>query len=199
MTKAKGNIFIISGLLLLAAALCLAGYNRWDSKRAEKASDEIVEKLAGTVYDHVSYGDPTGYSINREMPTEEIDGYDYIGIIEIPSLGLSLPVMAEWDYTRLKISPCRYTGSYYTDDMVVCAHNYAKHFSHIKWIEMGAEVYFTNVEGELFRYTVSNRETVQPTAVGDMIDSDGDWDLTLFTCNTGGRTRCAVRCIRITD
>ena len=25
------------------------------------------------------------------------------------------------------------------------------------------------------------------------------WDLTLFTCNTGGQTRCAVRCIRAED
>ena len=24
-----------------------------------------------------------------------------------------------------------------------------------------------------------------------------EWDLTLFTCNTGGQTRCAVRCSRV--
>ena len=59
---------------------------------------------------------------------------------------------------------------------------------------------FTNVEGVVYRYIVSNRETVRPMDVDYMIDNQSDksekWDLTLFTCNTGGQTRCAVRCIR---
>lgn len=41
-------------------------------------------------------------------------------------------------------------------------------------------------------------ETLQPTQVEQMITkSDTDeWDLTMFTCNTGGgRTRCTVRCV----
>ena len=196
MKRKKSNFFIITGLLFLIAALCLAGYNRWDAERARRASEEIVDKLGETVYSDVHEGI---YSIDRDMPTEVIDGYEYIGIIEIPSLELSLPVMAEWDYTRLKISPCRYTGSYYNDDMVVCAHNYVKHFGPIMRLEMGAEIYFTNVEGELFRYIVTNRETVPPTSVSDMTEAEsGGWDLTLFTCTVGGRTRSAVRCERIT-
>ena len=35
-------------------------------------------------------------------------------------------------------------------------------------------------------------ETLMPTAVEEM--ESGDWDLTLFTCTVGGRTRVAVRC-----
>lgn len=139
----------------------------------------------------------------KDMPVEMIDGYPYIGFLEIPSLGLSLPVMADWDYDRLQISPCRYSGSYFTDDLTICAHNYARHFSPVKWIEMGADVYFTNVNGESIHYITSNIQTVQPTHIDDMIensansDSTNEWDMTLFTCNTGGQTRCAVRCTRI--
>lgn len=139
----------------------------------------------------------------REMPTTVIDGYSYIGFLEIPSLSLSLPVMTDWDYNRLKVSPCRYSGSYYTDDLVICGHNYARHFSPIKWISMGADVYFTNVNGESIHYITSNIETVKPTNIDSMIDNinnggnGNDWDMTLFTCNTGGQTRCAVRCTRV--
>ena len=45
---------------------------------------------------------------------------------------------------------------------------------------------------------MSNVETIQPTDIDKMITaSDEDaWDLTLFTCTTGGRARCAVRCTR---
>ena len=140
----------------------------------------------------------------KDMPVEEIDGYRYIGFLEIPSLGLSLPVMENWDYTRLKISPCRYTGSYYTDDLVICGHNYFRHFTPVKdSLGMGEDVYFTNVLGESIHYKTVNKETLAPTNIAEMVsnnsnsESQDDWDLTLFTCNLGGQTRAAVRCQRI--
>ena len=143
MKKKKGTVLILLGMLMIAAALGLTAYNIWDGKRAEQASGEIAEVLvekisedAGQSGMQVPMFDPS-----TPMPVEAIDGYEYIGILEIPSLNLSLPVMSEWDYTRLKISPCRFTGSYYADDLVICAHNYATHFSPIKWIEIGADIY----------------------------------------------------------
>ncbi|MDO4324245.1 MAG: sortase [Lachnospiraceae bacterium] len=204
----KGLFLITTGLLLIAAALLLVLYNLRENDRAGRASAEIVKKLEETIdndgpdalkddgADQDAAG--TGAEQGQELPTVEIDGYQYIGILEIPCLSLKLPVMAEWDYERLKISPCRYSGSCYLDDMVICAHNYAKHFSPVKWLEIGEEVYFITVDGRVNRYQVSNRETVQPTAVEEMIDNTREaWDLTLFTCNTSGLTRCAVRCERI--
>ena len=206
MKKKKGTVLILLGMLMIAAALGLTAYNIWDGKRAEQASQEIAEVLVEKISEdagqsglQVPIFDPS-----TPMPVEVIDGYEYIGVLEIPSLNLSLPVMSEWDYTRLRISPCRFTGSYYADDLVICAHNYAKHFSSIKWIEIGADIYLTNVKGMTIHYIVTNRETVEPTAVEQMIantknseTSTLEWDMTLFTCNTGGQTRCAVRCRRV--
>lgn len=192
----KGLLSITVGLLLIAAALVLVLYNLWDAKRAEKVSGEIVEKLEAIIPDK----NPNlhGYdNSNKEMPTIEIDGYLYIGILDIPSLGLRLPVMADWDYKRLKISPCRYSGTYYSDDMVICAHNYARHFSSIRWADIGEDVYFTTVDGWVYHYQISNRETIQAAAAKDMIDhTKEDWDMTLFTCNTSGQTRCAIRLLK---
>ena len=205
-----GNIMITMGLLLFVAALVLVLYNVWDGKRAERASTAIVEELEKVIPDEVEEPEevivPEGLEpeIDPTMPTEMIDGYAYIGTLKIPALGLNLPVMAECDYTRLKISPCVFSGSYKTSDLVICAHNYARHFSPVKWIDLGADVYLTTVDGVMYSYKVSNIETVQPTAVDQMIKNSNndknvsnDWDMTLFTCNTGGQTRCAVRCTRM--
>ena len=134
-----------------------------------------------------------------QMPTEEADGYSYIGVLSIPSRDISLPVMATWDYGKLTKAPCRYSGSYYTGDLVICAHNYTRHFFPMINMDIGTEVCLLTVDGVVLRYVVSNRETVQPTACDQMIDSDADWDLTLFTCNLGGQTRCAVRCLLVAD
>jgi len=138
-----------------------------------------------------------------KMPTVTIDGYDYIGSLTVPSLALELPVMADWDYERLKISPCVFSRNYFSDDLVICGHNFPSHFSPLWEIPMGEEVLFTTSDGTVYRYVVSNRETVKPDDVSTMttnahsaIPGTGDWDLTLFTCNLGGQTRCAVRCVR---
>ena len=206
--KTKGNLLITLGILLIAAAIGLAGYNLWDAGRAQKAAEEITGQLISEIESKVEDGKTAAPYIdpNTPMPVEVIDGYEYIGVLEIPSEGLSLPVMKEWDYTRLKISPCRFTGSYYSDDLVICAHNYMRHLGPLLQIGIGEDIYFTNVDGLSIRYIVTNRETVEPTAVEQMIENTSnsetsllDWDLTLFTCNLGGQTRCAVRSSRAAE
>ena len=206
MNRKIGNMLILLGLLLLLGAGGLTAYNIWDGIRAERASQHIIQEM--------DIGQDLVEALDREpdddpeMPVIEVEGYYYIGILEIPSLQLTLPVMDRWDYTRLKISPCVYSGSYKTDDLVICAHNYARHFSPVKWIDIGADVYLITVDCRVYHYQVTNRETLQPGAVENMIENtnnttDGtitnEWDLTLFTCNTGGQTRCAVRCARIRE
>ncbi len=131
----------------------------------------------------------------REMPTVTLGGYRYIGMLDVQSLDLSLPVMEEWDYDRLRVSPCRFAGNVYEDNLVICAHNYPQHFTPLKYAPLGTEVKFTDAEGNEFLYAVSSVETIGPNDVEGMIH--GDWDLTLFTCNTNGQTRCAIRCDRI--
>ena len=204
----KGNLLITLGILLIAAAAGLAGYNLWDAGRAQKAAEEITGQLISDIESKVEDGKTAApyMDANPPMPVEMIDGYEYIGVLEIPSEGLSLPVMKEWDYTRLKISPCRFTGSYYSDDLVICAHNYMRHLGPLLQIGIGEDIYFTSVDGLTIHYIVTNRETVEPTAVEQMIENTSnsetsllDWDLTLFTCNLGGQTRCAVRCSRAAD
>ena len=213
-----GILFVILGVLCILGAIGLVGYNIWDSDRAEKASSEALDELIDRIEDTVELIDDDGVLHTRvmedkdpanetEMPVIEADGYGYIGFLFFPSLELTLPVMDTWDYDRLTISPCRYTGSYYTDDLVICGHNYTRHFMPVKDdLKMGDDVYFINVKGERIHYIVVNKETVAPTAIEDMInnmnnneDSINKWDLTLFTCNTGGQTRAAVRCERVEE
>ncbi|MGN0969549.1 MAG: sortase, partial [Evtepia sp.] len=58
-------------------------------------------------------------------------------------------------------------------------------------------VLFTDADGNQFRYTVAQVETLAKTAVEEM--AAGDWDLTLFTCTLGGQTRVTVRCVETKD
>ena len=203
MAQKIGKICMVLGALLILGSVALLGYNQWDANRADQASQEALGKLEETLNETITEQaesvvlqpelDP-----EQEMTVTEIDGWEYIGYLSIPSIGRELPVMSQWSYAGLKVAPGRYSGSTYADNMVVCAHNYAKHFSPIKWLALGTEVYFTDMDGLRWSYEVTNVETIQPTDIEKMITADDqdDWDLTLFTCTTGGRARCAVRCKR---
>ena len=200
---------ITMGLLLIAAALFLVGYNLYDDARAARSVEQIIGQMdEPQLAETEERGDaaPEGegrlaeipdYILNPEMdmPEEIIDGHGYIGVLEIPAYGLTLPVMSEWSYPNLKIAPCRYQGSPYTDDLILAAHNYTRHFGNLKCLEAGDRITFTDVDGNVFSYEVALVETLMPTAIDAM--ESGDWDLTLFTCTIGGAYRVTVRCERL--
>jgi sortase A len=126
------------------------------------------------------------------MPTVEVDGYDYIGTLEIPSLSLDLPVMSSWSYAGLNIAPGRYSGSAYMNDLVIAGHNYSSHFGSLKTLAVGDSVLFTDVDGNEFDYEVASVDRLEPTQVAEM--KAGDYPLTLFTCTLNGAARVTVRC-----
>lgn len=195
----KGKVFMMMGLLLIAAAFLLSGYNIWEGKRAEKSVEESVSCLEEAIFEEESSDagemkTVPDYILNPdiEMPIEYVNGNGYIGILNIPSLGLELSVMSEWSYPNLKISPCRYKGSAYQNNLIILAHNYTSHFGTLKNLRIGDSVTFTDVDGNVFCYKVAELEVLMPTAIEEM--QSGNWDLTLFTCTLGGQSRVTVRC-----
>jgi sortase A len=186
--RKASTILVVVGLLLIIAALALTGYNLWENYRAGKNAQTVAEKLEGDINDGNGKIDP-----NMEMPVKMIKGKKYIGVLEMPTLNLMLPVLSEWSYPNLKLAPCRYTGSAYESNMVIAAHNYLTHFGRLKELNIGDTIIFKDMDGNRFVYEVYETEILQPTDIDKM--KDGGYDLTLFTCTIGGKTRYTVRCM----
>ena len=182
---------MILGIILVLGALSLFLYNRYDDRRAEQEAGQKLEQLEEIIDSREKEELPLYYS---EMKTVDIDGYAYIGYLSIPVLGLELPVMSEWDYERLKISPCRYDGSVDTDNLVIAAHNYSRHFGRLGELTEGDEVYFTDVDGVVTVSGVADIIGLRAEEVQEI--RLGGFDLTLFTCDYSGQTRVTVRCMR---
>lgn len=220
MKKHLGGIMILVGVLLVLASVGLVSYNTYDSARAGMESDRVLDELEDLIQHnpipvptHIQYidvdadgnesvrdelvyvsPDDETQTVGQTIPTVQVDEWKYIGVLQIPSLRLTLPVLHKWDYSRLRIAPCRYYGSVYKHNLVIAGHNYSVHFSPVRSIRLGADVYFTDVYGTRYHYRVSKTETVQPDQVAYMVTTNGEWELTLFTCNLGGATRFACRC-----
>ena len=82
-----------------------------------------------------------------------------------------------------------------TNDLVIAAHNYDRHFGRLKTLQGGESVTFTDMDGIVTSYEVEKVETLKPTAVDEVQNSD--YDLVLYTCTLGGKTRVTVFCNRI--
>ncbi|MBD9227742.1 MAG: sortase [Clostridiales bacterium] len=199
----KGKILTGVGLLLIAAALLLTVYNIRESDRAGAESEEMVVRMESLTADLPERLETEKKELvpeykknpEMEMPTVEVNGQECVGMIEIPALGLKLPVISEWSDAKLKKAPCRYSGSAYLKNMIIAGHNYRTHFSGIKRLNPGDSIVFTDADGNVFSYEVAEIETVGGYDIEKM--EAGDWDLTLFTCTNKGKARAAVRCREI--
>lgn len=172
------KLMMVLGAVLILSALSLLAYNQYADAKAGKEADDM---LAGVEA-----------AIGEDLSIAEIDGYEYIGYLTIPSLELKLPVMANWDYYRLNLAPCRQFGTAEAGDLVIAAHNFKSHFGRLKELEAGDEVYFTDMSGREYSYFVADIQTLQPTQVEEVQNSD--YDLVLYTCTIGGASRVTVFC-----
>lgn len=193
MVRKEGNLWMLLGLLLLAAALCLTSYNLWEEYQAEKSARQVLSQMEAQLSEPSAL---PAYLVapEMEMPILIIDGHEYIGYLYIPSLDLSLPVMSQWSYSNLKLAPCRYSGSVYLDNLIIAGHNYKKQFGVLKNLQLGDKIVFTDMDRNSFTYAVSEILVLAPTAVEEL--QAGEWDLTLFTCTPGGQSRVTVRCVK---
>lgn len=207
MPKKAGIAIITVGATLILSALLLLLYNRHEDAQAGQEAESLLVRVEAAVSAQPTDAPavstqatqeaalaPSPTLLDPEMPVVTLDGYDYVGYVEIPMLELKLPVMADWDYKRLKVAPCRQFGSSRTDDLVIAAHNYESHFGHLKDLSVGSTVTFTDMAGIVNTYCVEKIETLNPDDV-DAVQNSG-YDLVLYTCTRGGRTRVTVFCNR---
>ena len=202
--KSKAKIFTWIGKVCLLSALLLHLYNIYDNMNQDQNQKQILEQYTQETnhQQDTSFIQIPDYQLNpeMEMPEVSIPGLEEagcIGIIEIPSINIKLPVLSTWSYSLLKKAPCRYTGSIYLDNMVIAAHNSDAHFKKISNLQEGDIVTFTDAVGNVFTYTVAGIELLQPNEVDNM--TNGQWPLTLFTCTYGGASRVTVRCEKNTE
>lgn len=211
-SKSTGNGFIVAGAVLIFLASALVLYNEVDNYRCEKAAEGVLNEVA----DYVDYEAAINEILegNKENPStavppdtllpEEyvektfvIQDVEYIGVINIPAIDITLPVTSDWDMKKMKSAACRYSGSKGNDDLIICAHNLKAFFSGIKSLDTDDIIIFVDAEGTAYSYRVIQIGTISAYDTEKMLSGSEEWDITLFTCTYGGSDRYAVRAVKI--
>lgn len=177
-----GKTFIIIGWILLIIASIIIGYDYYEATTAYNFADKTASEIRDTMKKEIN-----------DLEEFEHKGKIYIGIIEIPSLNISLPVLRNCTDENLRLAPCRFFGDIYLEEpVVIAAHNYPKFFGNIKLLKKDDTVLFKKLDGQIIQYRVVETESVDGTDVEGMTNTIND--LTLFTCNYSKDKRITVRC-----
>ena len=197
--KSKAGIFLMlaGGAAIIFSLIIIAVNIRLDSQ-GKKNSENVLNILESEISSYsedennITYTDGNGL---KKSKTISVDNNYYSGIIDIPEIGIKLPVMSEWNYDNLNISPCLFYNDEKNNTKIIAGHNYSSHFGKLKQLKQGDYIIFTNAENKRVIYKVLQTEILGSTDTDKMLGGD-DWNLTLFTCSLSGYERVTVRCIQ---
>lgn len=213
MRNKFGILLMLIGAALITGALYLFMHNDQEDRTAEEYAQSLMPAIyqeiqtahdeSEIVSDAPAPESPENTPVELLTPEDlimtekEINGYFYIGYLEIPELNLTLPVMSDWSLKQLRVSPCRYTGSVRGEDLVIMAHNYKSHFGRLSKLSVGSQVIFTDMDSKVWTYEVVAMDILPAEAVEEM--TAGEYDLTLFTCAPNRTHRVTIRCDKVDE
>lgn len=156
MMKQKNDtirkILIIVGACLLAAAMVLLIVWQWNIRTAEQKSKEYAAVIRELIPE--PQGAVPEERRDNAMATLSVDGTDFVGLLEIPKYDSVLPVCDDWGNSAKY--PCRFNGSVYDRTMRIGGTSQKGQYDFYRDISVGDNVFFTDMEGNRFSYTVTD-------------------------------------------
>ncbi len=146
------KILIIIGVCLLAAAIALLFAWQWNIHTSEQKAKEYVNVIRELIPE--PQGAVPEERRDNTMSTLSIDEIDFVGILKLPRFESVLPVCAEWGNPSK--CPCRFSGSVYDQTMQIGGTSQKGQYDFYRDISVGDSVFFTDMEGNRFSYTVTD-------------------------------------------
>lgn len=175
--KKLQRICLLAGIaLLIVAAVVLIAWQGGIRSAGEKAAYYVQSIQALTPQSQSAVPEPR---LDNAMPALSIDGTDFAGIIEVPGFGSALPVGAEWG--KVSQYPCLFDGSAYDSTLQIGASSQAGQYDFYRDISVGDSVFFTDMAGNRFSYTVKDIRYQKHADQATLQKADAD--LTLFIQN----------------
>ena len=138
------------GILLILASLGLLIGFRFYETRAQEESAAAADRLTELLRIRT-----TGVTGEGPMPTLELMGWDYVALLEIPGMDVTLPVCDDWDQRTRAGNPCRYWGSAYEDTLILGGGAMAQ-LDFCARLDLDDRVVVTDLQGREYIYEVKS-------------------------------------------
>lgn len=120
-----------------------------------------------------------------------------IGLIEIPSINISYPILSNSNEDLLKISVCRFFGPLpnRNGNLCIAGHNYKNSmmFSKLYKLNINDSIFITDLNNVRLEYTIYEKSKIKENNL-DCTKDTLDTQITLITCNdTNNKERIVVK------
>ena len=142
------------------------------------------------------YNINTLYSANRNYDTLKLSNdISIIGLIEIPDINVSYPILSNSAENLLKISVCRFSGPLPNriGNLCIAGHNYNNTlmFSKLNKLNLGDNIYITDLNNTKLEYVIYNKFKVKENNLR-CTESSNNIEITLITCNDNNNSERIV-------
>lgn len=191
MKSKKSSIImiIIGALAVIFAAGAFVYIDVAEGQRYDRAVAS-VDKIIGSI-PAVEKRVPTERG-NNMMPSLEIDGENYVAVLDFPTYRFAMPVVATWHSSYIDSVPCRYQGSVYDNTLVIGGSDDEGQFAFADELEAGDLFYLTDMSGGQYKFVV---EAINhANEISDEKFKEGGFDMTIFVRSSGDTEYLLIRC-----
>ena len=178
-------IFFISIIICIIILFYLL-YSYFSKLNESKKTNSIKEKYQVTAL----------YSSNNNYDAIKLsDNISIIGLIEIPSINISYPILSNSSKDLLKISVCRFSGPLpnRNGNLCIAGHNYKNSmmFSKLYQLNIGDSIFITDLNNVKLEYLIYDKFKVKENNL-ECINNTNKTEITLITCNDNNNSERIV-------
>lgn len=204
MKNIKTKIILFISIIFFAISLV----NINSAKTSQKVSASVM-KISNNLYEKENKEEIRIVSQSKikqayvSIP-EKINGHTVIGKIEIPKIELTTYILKDTNKDSLNESVTKLCGPNINSigNFCVIGHNYngSKMFKKLKTLEVGNKILLTDIYNQTIEYEVYDKYKVYPKETKCLSqETNGEREVTLITCTTGGLKRLIIKAREIYD
>lgn len=185
--KQKKYLIILSISIILFIIIVLYLLCSFISKVEQKRKTDILKNK----YNIISlYSSNIGYSSLKLSNDISI-----IGLIEIPKINISYPILENSNENLLKISVCKFSGPLPNriGNLCIAGHNYKNSlmFSKLHLLTINDSIYITDLNNTKLEYVVYDKYKIKENNL-ECTKNSKNIELTLITCNSNNNSERVV-------
>lgn len=181
-----------------------------DNTTVSSYKNALVVKITQEVeapsdYDENASGEETQNQLSMSTATSTYIApngkeYETIGIVKIPKIDITYPILSKTTDALMKVSACKFHGANPNEvgNLCIIAHNYRRKgvfFSDLDTLSVGDIVEIQDLSQRTVEYEVYDIHTVIPKNIDDTTQkTNGRREVTLITCTDDGKQRLILRC-----
>lgn len=169
----------------------------------------LVVKITQDITEEIEAGNETSEESKKQLQIATATStytapngktYETIGVVRIPKINLTYPILSKTTDALMKVAPCKFHGASPNEvgNLCIIAHNYRRKgvfFSDVETLIVGDIVEIQDLSQRTIQYEVYDIHTVMPDNVADTTQkTNGRKEITLITCTDDSQQRLIVRC-----